>query len=108
MRQMLQSTLEEAGFQVCLAENGLKGLELASRDPFALVLTDYHMPEMDGVTLVRRLRALPDYRYAPILVLTTEGGPEIRREGKQAGATGWIVKPLNPLTLLATIRKVLD
>jgi two-component system chemotaxis response regulator CheY len=65
------------------------------------------MPRMDGITLVRELRALPAYRYTPMLVLTTESSQDRKVQGKQAGATGWIVKPFNPEQLLATIARVL-
>jgi len=62
---------------------------------------------MDGITLVRELRQLNDYKFVPMLVLTTEAGQDKKMEGKQAGATGWLVKPFNPEKLLATIAKVL-
>jgi two-component system chemotaxis response regulator CheY len=66
------------------------------------------MNEGDGLTLVRELRALDSYKYVPMLVLTTESGPDTKMRGKQAGATGWIVKPFNPEQLLATIARVLQ
>jgi two-component system chemotaxis response regulator CheY len=65
------------------------------------------MPIMDGLSLTRELRKLPNYRFTPILVLTTEAGPEKKQEGRAAGATGWLVKPFNPDQLLATVKKVL-
>ena len=72
-----------------------------------LVLTDVNMPHMDGITLVRELRALDSYKFTPMLMLTTESSPEKKKEGKAAGATGWIVKPFEPDRLLATVNKVL-
>ena len=65
------------------------------------------MPVMDGITLIKNLRALPDYKFIPILMLTTESTADKKQEGKSAGATGWIVKPFNPDQLLATIKKVI-
>jgi len=66
------------------------------------------MPRMDGITLVKKLRELPSYRYKPILVLTTESSTEKKMEGKSAGASGWIVKPFDPERLIATVNRVLD
>jgi two-component system chemotaxis response regulator CheY len=107
MRQMVRFTLEGAGYQVLQAADGVEALEMARSNGADLVLTDVNMPRMDGITLVRELRALEGYRYVPMLVLTTESGQETKQRGKQAGATGWIVKPFNPEQLLATIARVL-
>lgn len=107
MRQMVRYTLEGVGYKVVQACDGLEALELARNATADLVLTDVNMPRMDGITLVRELRALQSYKYTPMLVLTTESGQEIRQRGKQAGATGWIVKPFNPELLLKTIARVL-
>ena len=107
MRQMVRFTLEAAGYQVLQAADGVEALEVARNKGADLVLTDVNMPRMDGITLVRELRALEGYRYVPMLVLTTESGQETKQRGKQAGATGWIVKPFNPEQLLATIARVL-
>lgn len=107
MRQMVAFTLTSNGFDVAEAEDGVKALSLAQQAPFALVLSDVNMPNMDGLSLVRSLRQLPSYRYTPVLMLTTESTPEKKQEGKQAGATGWLVKPFNPEQLIATVRRVL-
>jgi two-component system chemotaxis response regulator CheY len=107
MRQMVRFTLEGAGYQVLQAADGLEALTLAKGQGADLVLTDINMPRMDGITLVRELRLLEGYRYVPMLVLTTESGQDTKQRGKQAGATGWIVKPFNPEQLLATIARVL-
>ncbi len=107
MRQMVRYTLEAAGYTVMQAADGVEALEVARQRGADLVLTDVNMPRMDGITLVRELRALDTYKYTPMLVLTTESGPETKQRGKQAGATGWIVKPFNPEQLLATIARVL-
>lgn len=107
MRQMVNFTLKGAGYQVVQAVDGVEALEYARQNSVDLVLTDVNMPRMDGITLVRELRGLPTYRYTPMLVLTTESSQEKKMQGKQAGATGWIVKPFNPEQLLATIARVL-
>jgi len=107
MRQMVNFTLKGAGYEVVQAVDGLEALEYARLHSVDLVLTDVNMPRMDGITLVKELRALPSYRYTPMLMLTTESGHDKKTQGKQAGATGWIVKPFSPDQLLATIARVL-
>jgi len=107
MRQMVSFTLKGAGHDVVEASDGVDALEKAKTSQVDLVLTDVNMPNMDGVTLIKELRALPSYKFTPMLTLTTESGMDKKMEGKQAGATGWIVKPFSPDQLLATIKKVL-
>ena len=107
MRQMVAFTLKGAGFNVIEAADGQQALEKAKQASFDLVLSDVNMPVMDGIELVKNLRALPDYKFTPILMLTTESAGDKKMQGKNAGATGWLVKPFNPEQLLATIRKVL-
>jgi two-component system chemotaxis response regulator CheY len=107
MRRMVSKTLEAAGYEVMQACDGVEALELARAGSVDLVLTDVHMPRMDGLALVRELRGLPHYKFVPMLVLTTESSQEKKMEGKRAGATGWIVKPFNPPQLLATIARVI-
>ena len=108
MRQMVAFTLKSAGFDVVEAEDGVDALDKAKSGQFNLVLADVNMPNMDGITLVRELRQLPDYRFTPLLILTTEAGQDKKMEGKQAGATGWLVKPFNPEQLVATVQRVLS
>lgn len=108
MRQMVSFTLESAGYEVLMANDGVEALRIASDTNVNLVLTDINMPNMDGITLVRELRKLTAYRYKPILILTTESSSEKKMQGKVAGATGWIVKPFDPTQLLNTLRKVMD
>src|SRR3984885_1292272 len=107
MRQMALFTLQGAGYEVLQACDGVEALEMARETTVELVLTDVHMPRMDGITLVRELRALPAYKFVPMLILTTESSQEKKMEGKRAGATGWIVKPFNPPQLLATVARVI-
>ena len=72
-----------------------------------LIITDLHMPEMNGIELIREVRKMPSYQHTPILFLTTESQVEKKMEAKDAGATGWIVKPFVPAKLLAAITKVI-
>ncbi|MDH7451482.1 response regulator [Luteimonas composti] len=108
MRQMVAFALTSGGFEVSEAEDGQAALELARTRAFHAVVTDVNMPRMDGISLIRELRQLPDYRFTPLLMLTTESGGDKKMEGKAAGATGWLVKPFDPEQLLATVRKVLS
>ena len=107
MRQMVAFALHSDGFEVCEAEDGQAALDIAKTRRFDAVVTDVNMPRMDGIELIRQLRQLPDYKFTPLLMLTTESGPEKKAEGKAAGATGWLVKPFNPEQLVATVQKVL-
>jgi two-component system chemotaxis response regulator CheY len=89
------------------ADNGQAALDTARGTKFDLVLADVNMPVMDGIAMVRELRAMDAYKGVPILMLTTESHTEKKMEGKAAGATGWLVKPFDPEQLLATVKRVL-
>ena len=93
IRQMVYFTLKGAGYTIVEANDGAQGLQKAKTAHFDLVLTDQNMPNMDGLTLIKSLRALPAYARTPILVLTTEAGDAMKQQGRAAGATGWLVKP---------------
>ncbi len=107
MRHLVRMTLTQSGYEVVEAEDGAKALQTASVATFDLVLSDINMPIMNGLDLVRNLRKLAQYRFTPILLLTTESLVAKKQEGKAAGATGWLVKPFDPEQLLATVAKVL-
>jgi two-component system chemotaxis response regulator CheY len=108
MRQMVSFTLKGAGHDVIEACDGQDALKKAQgQNGIDLVISDINMPNMDGISLIKQLRALPSFKFTPILMLTTESSADKKGEGKSAGATGWIVKPFNPEQLLATIGKVL-
>ena len=105
--QMVSYTLRQAGDEVIEAHDGEDALDNARVGSADVVLTDVNMPRMDGITLVRELRGLDSYRFTPVLVLTTESAAEKKQAAKEAGATGWLVKPFAPDKLLATVRRVL-
>lgn len=107
IRQMVEMTLKSASYDVTAAADGQAGLELCQKNHYDFVLTDQNMPRMDGVTLIKSLRAMSSYRTTPIIVLTTEAGDDMKMQGKAAGATGWMVKPFDPQKLLAVAAKVL-
>ena len=107
MRQMVAFTLKQAGYEVVQAMNGRDALTKLAGLDIHLFLLDLNMPEMNGIELTRKLRSMADYKFVPIIILTTESTPEKRQEGKAAGATGWIVKPFKPDQLLAVVNKVM-
>lgn len=107
LRQMIVFSLKAAGYLVTEAVDGVDGLEKAKAHVFDLVLTDQNMPNMDGLTLIQSLRKLNDYSRVPILMLTTESSNEMKVLGKQAGATGWLVKPFDPQRLTEVVHKVI-
>jgi two-component system, chemotaxis family, chemotaxis protein CheY len=107
VRQQVTQTLLAAGFEVSEARNGQEGLEaLRKHEDLALVLCDVNMPHMDGIEMLALAKQDPAHADLPVVMLTTEGQPELIRRAKQAGAAGWIVKPFNPEQLIAAVRKL--
>ena len=105
---MVALTLTNAGFEVVEAEHGKDAVAKVMGGPkMDIVVTDLNMPEMDGISLIKELRKMATFKFTPILMLTTESAPEKKQAGKEAGATGWIVKPFNPDVMLKVIAKVL-
>jgi two-component system, chemotaxis family, chemotaxis protein CheY len=105
MRQLITFTIKEAGHEVLLAENGRDALEKLKSAKADMVITDLNMPEMDGITLITELRKMPDYKFIPILMLTTESQVAKREEGRAVGASGWIVKPFSSEKFLEVVKK---
>ena len=103
MRKMVAAVLQGAGYEVAEAGDGVEALELARERVYDLVVTDHNMPRMDGVTLVRELRSLPNYDPVALIVLSTEAGPELKQKGRDAGATGWMAKPFDPQRMLEIV-----
>lgn len=106
MREMVTFTLKGAGYDVVEAEDGAQAVSLLKGEKVDAVITDLNMPNMNGFELIKTLRADPNYKFMPILMLTTEGEASKKEEGKAAGATGWIVKPFNPEKLVDVVKKV--
>ena len=106
MRQMVSFTLKESGFDVIEAGDGQEALNNVEGKAVNVVVTDLNMPVMDGMTLIKQLRSKPEYKFTPILMLTTESQDSKKQEGRAAGATGWIVKPFNPEQLMQVVNKV--
>lgn len=106
-RASVEYTLTEAGYSVDTSSNGpevLSKLETSAKEA-SLFILDVNMPEMDGITLIREIRKLPDLKFTPILMLTTESQDSKKMEGKKAGASGWIVKPFNPEQLSSVVSR---
>lgn len=106
IRQMLAYVLSSNGYRVIEAADGVEGLDLAKAHQADLVLTDQNMPKMDGIALIKALRGLAAYQHVPIMMLTTESSPALKQQGRDAGATGWMVKPFDPEKLLEMLKKI--
>lgn len=107
LRQLVNITLKGAGFDVVEAGNGLEALEKITSTRVHLIISDVNMPKMDGITLVKEVKKLPDYRFVPIILLTTESEEEKKREGQAAGAKAWVTKPFQPAQILGAIQRLL-
>jgi len=106
MRQMVAMTLKSGGHAVIEAGNGSEGYDRAIAQPIDAVITDLNMPVMNGIEFIRKYRAHPASKGVPIILLTTESDDELKRQAREAGATGWIVKPFKQDQLLAVVKKV--
>ena len=108
MRKMVAFTLTGAGYHVVEAVDGQDAFDKAQTHSIDLVLTDQNMPNMDGLSLTRKLREHSKFKTVPILILTTESSDQMKQLGRSAGATGWLVKPFDPPKLLEVTKKVLN
>lgn len=108
MREMVAQTLRKAGFDVILADDGVNALKVleSNNNDVDVIITDLNMPNMNGLQLVRELRARPAFKGIPILFLTTRNSDADKAEGRAAGATGWIAKPFDPQKLVQVVNKV--
>ncbi len=107
IREVLAFSLRNAGYEVFVACDGEDALRFFDGRTIDLLLTDFHMPNMNGLELIRNVRNLENYTFLPILVLTTENQKNIIKEARDAGATGWLLKPFNTEKLIQTLRKVI-
>lgn len=107
IRQMVGFTLKREGFEVVEAVDGKDAVSQLDSTTIDMMITDLNMPNMDGIELIKQVRNKPQYKFIPIVMLTTESQEDKKQAGKAAGATGWIVKPFKPDQLLTVIKKVL-
>jgi two-component system chemotaxis response regulator CheY len=107
IREIVSFTLENEGYKVLLGEDGSDALRHLDSNPIDLILTDLHMPVMNGIEFIKNVRSNENYRTVPILFLTTESQTAKKMEAKEAGATGWIIKPFVPAKLTEAINKVM-
>lgn len=107
IREVVSFTLENEGYNVLIGVDGKDALRFLDGSPIDLIITDLHMPEMDGIELIKNVRAMDSYKRIPILFLTTESQASKKMEAKEAGATGWIIKPFVPAKLIGALKKVL-
>ena len=106
MRELLRRALEGAGMEVTTADDGVLGVQTFQEARFDAVITDINMPNLDGFGVIEAIRAGGGNKRVPILVLTTETGPELRARARDAGATGWLTKPFEEGALVQTLRRV--
>jgi two-component system chemotaxis response regulator CheY len=107
IREVVKFTLENEGHEVLVGDDGTDAVKFLDGRNIDLVITDLHMPEMDGITLIKEIRKKDAYQRIPILFLTTESQASKKMEAKEAGATGWILKPFVPAKLIAAVNKVI-
>jgi two-component system chemotaxis response regulator CheY len=110
-RRMLESFLFDMGYiNIESAIDGVDALEKIehSEEEFDFIITDINMPNMDGITLIHKLRMQLDYAATPIMVLSTEYSQEMKKKGKDAGATSWVVKPFDLKLIESAIRKTIQ
>ena len=108
LRQMLQIILQNSGHDVVCAEDGKQAIDMATEQQFELVLSDFNMPQLTGPEFITMLRLLPQYRFTPVLLLTTETDEDKKNLGRVSGASGWLKKPFDPEQLIDTVNSLLN
>ncbi len=107
LRQVVKMTLEKMGYEVMEAKDGKDALDKAKGKKINLIITDLNMPVMDGITFIKELKKLPEHKFTPVMMLTTESQQSKMMEGKAAGAKAWLVKPFKPEQITAAIEKLI-
>jgi two-component system chemotaxis response regulator CheY len=107
VRQVVSIALKSAGYDVTEACDGKDALNKLNGQKVHLIISDVNMPNMDGITFVKEVKKLPNYKFTPIIILTTESQDEKKREGQAAGARAWVVKPFQPAQMLAAVAKLI-
>ncbi|WP_423200278.1 MULTISPECIES: response regulator [unclassified Cupriavidus] len=106
VRQVVGIALKGAGYTVIEGTDGRDALTKLTGQKVHLIISDVNMPNMDGIAFLKAVKALPAYRFTPVIMLTTESQEAKKREGQLAGAKAWVVKPFQPPTLLAAVEKL--
>jgi two-component system, chemotaxis family, chemotaxis protein CheY len=106
IREMVAETLKSAEYEVLEAENGLEALELLRSEHVDLIISDLNMIIMDGFEFVTKVRENPNFEFTPILFLTTEASEDMKQIGREIGATGWLLKPFDPVNLIKVVRRI--
>ena len=107
VRTVARMALRERGYEVIEAANGCEALEKLNSERCHLVISDVNMPTMDGITLLKEIKRLPNYKFTPVIMLTTEAGEDKKQEGRAAGAKAWITKPFQPQLLVDAVSKLI-
>ena len=107
LRQVVGIALKSVGYNVVQAENGRDALEKLANAAPKLIISDVNMPIMDGIAFVKELKSLPEYKFTPVIMLTTEAGEEKRMEGQMAGAKAWLIKPFRPEVAIKAVQKLI-
>jgi len=107
LRQVVSIALTNAGYEVIEACDGKDALAKLTGQKIHLMISDVNMPNMDGITFLKAVRAHPSYKFTPVIMLTTEAGEEKKKEGQAAGARAWVVKPFRPEQLLVAVSKLI-
>jgi two-component system chemotaxis response regulator CheY len=108
IRQVVSLALTRAGYEVITADDGQDALKKLDGRKIHLIISDVNMPVMDGITLIKEVKKKAEYKFTPIIMLTTESQPEKKAEGKEAGAKAWIVKPFQPPQMLDAVSKLIS
>ncbi|HUW76162.1 MAG TPA: response regulator [Gallionella sp.] len=106
LRQVVSIALKGAGYDVIEACDGQDALSKLKGQKVNLVISDVNMPNMDGITFVKEMKKLPEFKFTPVIMLTTEGQESKKQEGQAAGAKAWVVKPFQPAQMLAAVGKL--
>lgn len=106
IRSIVTGLLDQEGFRTVEASDGLDALDRAEEVKPDVVITDLHMPSLDGIGLISQLRSKQEFKFIPMLMLTSDGSPNAVERGREAGATGWLVKPIKPESLIEAVRRL--
>jgi len=107
LRQVVAIALKKEGYDVIEASDGQDALDKLTGGKIHLVVSDVNMPRMDGITFVKEMKKRPEYKFVPVIMLTTESGDDMKMAGKEAGVRAWVVKPFKPEQMLSAVSKLI-